>query len=242
VHNKQENQDSLKSKGQNVLVKGMQLKCLYANVDQLLNKIDDLKLLISYDTPDVILFTEVIPKAQRNQIHESLLQLPDFQLYTNFNFDTENLGSSGIRGVAIYVKEDLNSQQVICKSQYNDQIWVEINLRGHEKIICGCVYRTPSKDKKIVTDTLSEICAIMDEMTKKNYSRFLMCGDFNYPEIDWLHEYIPNSSIDIMPFMNSVQELNLHQHVVNPTRHRYDHESSLGFDIYQRRRDFARFI
>ena len=102
----------------------MQLKCLYANVDQLLNKIDDLKLLISHDTPDVILFTEVIPKTQCNQIHESLLQSPDFQLYTNFNFDTENLGSSGMRGVAIYVKEDLNSQQVICKSQYN--LWLRL--------------------------------------------------------------------------------------------------------------------
>ena len=51
--------------------------------------------------------------------------------------------SSGMREVAIYVKEDLNSQRVFCKSQYHDQIWVEVSLQENEKLICGCVYRTP---------------------------------------------------------------------------------------------------
>ena len=41
----------------------MELRCLYSNVDQLLNKIDDVKALIANDNPDIMLFTEVIPKA-----------------------------------------------------------------------------------------------------------------------------------------------------------------------------------
>ena len=40
------------------------LNCLYANVDQLLNKMEDLKMMIGSQEPDILLFTEVIPKAQ----------------------------------------------------------------------------------------------------------------------------------------------------------------------------------
>lgn len=44
------------------------LKCLYSNVDQLLNKMEDLKSLISDNEPDITLLTEIIPKAQKNPI------------------------------------------------------------------------------------------------------------------------------------------------------------------------------
>ena len=43
------------------------LKCLYSNTDQLLNKIEDLKTIIAKDNPDIMLFTEVIPKAQKKR-------------------------------------------------------------------------------------------------------------------------------------------------------------------------------
>ena len=38
------------------------MKCLYSNVDQLLNKMEDLKLLIASNEPDIWMPTEVIPK------------------------------------------------------------------------------------------------------------------------------------------------------------------------------------
>ena len=34
------------------------LKCLYSNVDQLLNKMDDLRMLIASNEPDLMVFTE----------------------------------------------------------------------------------------------------------------------------------------------------------------------------------------
>ena len=43
------------------------LEYLYTNADQLLNKIEELKMHIADDEPDVIIITEVIPKAQKNQ-------------------------------------------------------------------------------------------------------------------------------------------------------------------------------
>ena len=47
------------------------LSCLYSNVDQLLNKMDELRMLIASNEPDIMMFTEVIPKAQKKPILES---------------------------------------------------------------------------------------------------------------------------------------------------------------------------
>ena len=44
------------------------LSCLYSNVDQLLNKMDELRMLIASNEPDIMMFTEVIPKAQKTPI------------------------------------------------------------------------------------------------------------------------------------------------------------------------------
>ena len=72
------------------------LRCLYANVDQLLNRMDDLSMLIAARERDIMLFTEVIPKAQRYPILETQFKLKGYDLYTNFNHTNENLGASGI--------------------------------------------------------------------------------------------------------------------------------------------------
>ena len=85
-------------------------------------------MLISLKNPDIMLFTEVIPKAQINTILESQIKIAGYDEYINFNYIDPNLGSSGIRGVAIYVKDHLKSNEVRLQTLYKDQIWVEINL------------------------------------------------------------------------------------------------------------------
>ena len=40
------------------------LKCLYTNADQLVNKREELCMTIAGQEPDIILITEVVPKAQ----------------------------------------------------------------------------------------------------------------------------------------------------------------------------------
>ena len=83
------------------------LKILYTNVDQFVNKRDELLNMISDDVPDIIFVTEVIPKAQVNPIPLSLISLPDFTLYTNFDCDAHNLGQSGFRGISIFISDSL---------------------------------------------------------------------------------------------------------------------------------------
>ena len=61
-------------------------------------------MLIDGDLPDVILITEVIPKNQVSPITHSLIDIDEYNCFTNFNPDDSNLGASGIRGVLIYAR------------------------------------------------------------------------------------------------------------------------------------------
>ena len=59
-----------------------------------------------------MMISEVIPKAQVNPIEEQAVDIAGYELYVNFKRSDRNLGTSGIRGVAIIVKEDLNAREV----------------------------------------------------------------------------------------------------------------------------------
>ena len=55
----------------------------------------------------------------------------------------------------------------------------------------------------------------------------LICGDFNYPEIEWDNEYVNDSSNTISAFIDAVQDNHLYQHIFKPTRYRNGNEPSL---------------
>lgn len=198
--------------------------CLYANADQLLNKIEDLKMMIASKKPDVMLFTEVIPKAQKNPIEETQIQIKGYQHYPNFNYTDTNLGSAGIRGVIIYVREGFKSKSVRLKSSYDDHVWVEICLQNDEKLLCGCIYRSPDKERTL--ETTNNICMIINEVCKSQTCNLIICGDFNYPQIDWVNEFA-NEQESAAHFINTIQDSYLYQHVFKPTRYREGNEPSL---------------
>ena len=83
------------SKGK--IQKGLKCIYIYTNADLLLNMIDDLLMFIASDEPIMMMFTEVIPKAQRNPIALAQSTIKGYEMYTNFNHTEENLGGFGIR-------------------------------------------------------------------------------------------------------------------------------------------------
>ena len=101
-----ENSTWLPSYGTNVK---SNLKIFYTNADQFLNKRDELALLLSDEKSDIILVTEVLPKAIVNPFPESRLNIEGYKFYINFNDDESNLGTSGKRGIAIVTRSDKTS-------------------------------------------------------------------------------------------------------------------------------------
>ena len=70
------------------------------------------------NNPDIITITEMSPKQQKNKIPLAMLYLEGYEIYINFNPEDENLGTIGIRGTGIYVKDRLCSIGTIIEQVY----------------------------------------------------------------------------------------------------------------------------
>ena len=149
----------------------------------------------------------------------ALLKIDGYNCLLNFDPEDCNLGISGIRGVAIYYKESLNVNEVdFHVDGCRDHAWIEICTGNNMSLLCGCIYRTQSKDLEC------------DGCIKTAYHQnksILIAGDFNYKEIDWEREYAPHTDTHLIDFIETLQECFLYQHVSEQTRHREGDRSNL---------------
>ena len=195
------------------------INLLYTNIDQLPNKRDDLLMAISDSKPNIIVLTEVIPKAQRHPIDLATISIPEYTLHVNFELNIADLGTSGKRGIGIYTRDRLSATKISFEnSNFEEQLWISIRLRSQDKLLLGGIYRSPSTD---ITTSTKQLCSLLKIVTDANPSHLMIMGDFNYPEIDW--NYTISRAAEIHPshiFLHSIQDSLLYQHVTQPTRHR----------------------
>ena len=193
-----------------------------------MNKRDDLLARIADNEPDVILITEVIPKCQSNPIPPALLNIEGYKSSFNFDPNTVDLGSSGLRGVAIYSKISLNASDIeIFVEDSSDHVWIELPTTK-KPLLVGCIYRSPSSDTD--KESCMKSATLTSQIVKLAYEKndnVIMVGDFNYKEIDWENEYAPQSKEYQSKFINALQECFLHQHVSEPTRFRVNETPNL---------------
>ena len=69
-------------------------------------------MMIADIEPDLILLTEVIPKAQTNPLPMAMLSIPGYAMYLNFCPDHSNLGRGGCRGICTFVSLKLQATEV----------------------------------------------------------------------------------------------------------------------------------
>ena len=203
------------------------LKAMYTNADQFLNKKDDILQFIAGNEPNIIMISEVIPKAQMNPIEEQTLDIAGYELYVNFKKSDCNLGASGIRGVAIFVRENRSAKEVTINTDFRDHVWVEISLTGNNTLLCGCIYRSPTNDKDAKIKTTKQVCNLLNKATERKDAYLLICSVFNYREIDWANESASEQSEHLLTFIKTVQECFLYQHVSEPFRYRSGEDPSL---------------
>lgn len=173
---------------------------------------------IAGENPDIILLTEVIPKAQRTPIPLALLSIPNYHIYTSFDPSLSNLGPSGSRGISVYVRNSLLSSIVqIYGAGTIEHLWIQVRLHRRDSLLIGCFYRSPSSDG---FQSMSDFRLILSQASRLSHSHFLVVGDFNFPQIDWLGEFSTaptghpsHALIEVM------HDFFLHQHVLDPTRY-----------------------
>ena len=85
-------------------------------------------------------------------------------------------------GVLLYVRSELRPTVFIPDAKFPEQIWCELHANTTHSLKIGVVYRTTSKS--LYNDNIDELMrTLIKEMSNQH---FILMGDFNYPDIDWL--------------------------------------------------------
>ena len=195
------------------------IRVFYTNADRFLNKRNLLLAQIAGNTPpDVISICEILPKAPNAVVDLSLIALPDYYCYLNFDPNNYIPTSSNIRGVGIFVHHKFQASQVTFNSShFEDHVWVNVKLQGSDSLLVGCIYRSPSGNIDSSTASLCDLFTSLD-----NYTHLLICGDFNYKEISWSDLSGTTNNHHIEPFLDIFDDLFLSQHITEPTRFRQE--------------------
>ena len=172
--------------------------------------------------PDIILITEVIPKAQINSIDEARLNIPGFNVFLNFDPTLHNLGSSSCRGIAIYVSNTINATELLLDTEFKEHLWISIPLLNNDSLRIGCIYRTPTANLTVSTNSLCDLLNAAATFC----SHLLICGDFNYANIDWTNNIGHTSDSYAQQVIDQLNDLFLYQHVNGPTRYRQNQTPS----------------
>ena len=139
------------------------LKILYTNADCLTKtKKYELVHLIHQHHIDIICITEINPKNATTKI-------PPEELHKIEGFDSYFADNNG-RGLVIFVKSHLKSHEL--KDDvvpFKESVWIEIQLENQDKLLLGCLYRSPSSND----DSVHRILATMQKMCNLNHSHFL---------------------------------------------------------------------
>ena len=100
-------------------------------------------------------------------------------------------------------------------SNFKDHVWASINLQGHDKLLIGCIYRSPSTSMET---SISSLCSLLDCL--QGFTHLLICGDFNLKDINWSSMTVHPRNSHIESFLDKIHDLFLFQHVVESTHFR----------------------
>ena len=245
-------QDKIKSEFTGNIIFSGNLKCLYTNADSLVNKMDELKLYAECNKPHIIIINEVVPKHYKFELTENDIGIDGYDIWHNMNelnqHSRDPTGAEGKwRGVAIYTAKLLNTSPIgvseVCEgNQYLDAVIVSIQLNKMDNaMVCG-FYRSPSsttEQNRMLFQLIERIVEVKPEP-----SHILICGDFNFKEIDWTNWMVSRPNISSgntdntgtqagppnkqsEEFLETCQNAFLYQHVMKPTRRRGNDTPSL---------------
>ena len=146
------------------------LKRTYTNADCLSNKVNELKSKLYLSKSDVCMITEVLPKAKLWPPKESDIAIQGYQIFSNID-ETSN------RGVALYLSNKFRAKHLDYSSRDSslECLFVDIKVDEKDNLVCGVVYRSPSKDNH---ESLFRL--ISDVISDRQHEQILIIRDFKY--------------------------------------------------------------
>ena len=210
------------------------IKCLFANCEFIKNKLDILRCRVSLVKPDIIALVE----TGTQEAQDSPYYLPDECLYLDgYTLHRQDNSYEVKGGIIIYTKDDLQISEPPKKlrnisSEFKEAKWLVIKQQ-QQNILFGAVYRkgaSNAHNNKLMRDMLT--------IAAKSYDNIMVCGDFNFPNINWDNNTVVGSTYcQASRFVDCLDDNFLCQHVHEFTRKRgKDKESLLDLiitDSYQ---------
>ena len=180
-----------------------QLDIVYFNARSIKNKMDEFKIFVYQNKPDIIGIVETW--LNEDQL-DSELEINDYKFLRK---DRKNEFKSQGGGIIIYYKSELSMVDIT--SDYNlniDHIWVKIYMSSSKPISMGCFYRPPDS-------TEEQEKFLIDMISKYKTRNAILIGDFNYGDINWKKNTAGSVG---KKFLKVCTELSLCQCVKNKTR------------------------
>ncbi|KAK4811256.1 hypothetical protein QYF61_022153 [Mycteria americana] len=147
-----------------------QLKCLYTNAHSMGNKQEELEAIVHQENYDMVAITE----TWWGDSHNWSAAMDGYKL-----FRRDRRGRRG-GGVALYVRESLDSLELDDGDDRVECLWVRIRGKANKAdIVVGVCYRPPNQDEE--TDEL-----FYKQLGEASRSLALvLVGDFNLPDVCW---------------------------------------------------------
>ncbi len=191
---------------------GKSLKCMYTNADSLKNKLNDFTVRILDYNPDIICVNEVKPKNMKENLTESEFSLKE----KGYNMFPLNIDNNTGRGMLVYTNLSLNVERVAISGNFEEVVWIKLQLNGSDSLLMGCFYRSGSGS----VDNNNSMREVICDALKKKCTYTCCIGDFNFPDINWntLSTTKDNEAAEDNKFLECTQDNFLTQHITKPTR------------------------
>ena len=143
------------------------LKCIYSNLQSLVNKKKEIELYLDQNETHLMFFTEVWLDSSH---HASELHIKGFQ---------EPIIQHNSRGGAcIYVHNDILFEEFQVPHKVSDSVWIKTLTKDGISRLYGCIYRSPnsqSNNNSILIENLN--------WARENFPEVVLVGDFDLPQI-----------------------------------------------------------
>ena len=152
---------------------------MYTNADQFWRKFPEFTVWIIDEQPMLIGITEVKPKNSMEKLFPAEFSIDHIGEYDSpFH---RNIATNIGRGILLYAHKSLGAKEVEMKTDFQESVFVEINLNDRDKLLVGCIYRSDNGTE----ENNNNLRSLIREAASKTYLHILLMGDFNYPNIDW---------------------------------------------------------
>lgn len=179
------------------------LRVMFFNARSIRNKMDELKIMVKENRPEVI---AIVESWLTESIFDSEITIEN---YNFIRMDRKHEYKEKGGGIIVYIQENLtfvNCTEEFCHNI--DHLWISVMDKGLNNIMVGIFYRPPDSNEE-------DLGFLVRNLKKFKSARTIVVGDFNYADIDWKRN---TSGTSGKKFLKELNDIALHQCVKYQTR------------------------